>query len=179
MSQTALVAPPVWQRDKERANRVLPEIKRICGEYLIGEAPQEEDAERNTDLIVLRLDPVRIACRVRTYNYLGECNYRNEFTIRTERPAGRKTELAKIIEGYGDYIFYGFADREAQSLAAWVLGDLKVFRLWFNMRIVNDKRLPGFEKANRDGSSIFRAFTIADLGPAFVLARRFASAPGL
>ena len=60
----------------------------------------KEDAERNTDLIVLKLDAVRIACRVRNHEYITR--YGDEFTIRAERPSGVKTELAKIIDGWGD-----------------------------------------------------------------------------
>ena len=60
-----------WEQDKRWSDRFLPEIKRILGEHLIAEPPVEEDAERNTDLIVLRLDAVRIACRVRKFQYLA------------------------------------------------------------------------------------------------------------
>ena len=42
--------------------------------------PVEEDMRHNTDLIVLRLDAVRIGCRVRRYQYVH--SFGGEFTIR-------------------------------------------------------------------------------------------------
>ncbi|MDO8671434.1 MAG: hypothetical protein Q7O66_08400 [Dehalococcoidia bacterium] len=162
---------PQWQRDKAQSDRLLPELKRICGEYLIGAAPEEDDAERNTDLIVLKLEAVRIACRVRTHKYLRR--YGNEFTIRSDRPRGTKTELAKIIEGWGDYFLYGFSNESGTSLDVWVLGDLKVFRLWFASQLIKNKgEMPGSEQRNDDGSSLFRAFRIDELPDSFVKARK-------
>ena len=75
-----------WRHDKRWSDRFLPEIKRILGEYLIGEPREAEDIERNTDLIVLKMEAVRIACRIRKYEYLLQ--YPGEFTIRAARPSG-------------------------------------------------------------------------------------------
>jgi len=157
-----------WEQDKRWSDKFLPEIKRILGEHLISEPPVEEDAERNTDLMVLRLEAVRIGCRVRTHKYL--CGYGDEFTIRTARPSGAKTELAKIIEGWGHYFFYGFANADETCLAQWILGDLNAFRLYFNAYIVNNKgELPGDERKNGDSSSTFRSFKYGKI-PNFVVA---------
>ena len=158
-----------WQGDKRWSDRFLPEIKAILGTYLIGEPPHEEDAERNTDLMVLGMEAVRIGCRVRRHKFLA--TYGNEFTIRAGRPSGCKTELTKIVEGWGDYFFYGFTDTEERSLAAWLLGDLRVFRLWFNRTILATKNCPGQSKDNNDNSSNFRAFVVSDLPTEFVIAR--------
>lgn len=156
-----------WQR------ALLPEVKRACATHLICEAPPEEDMKHNTDLIVLKMDTVRIAVRLRRHHYLNQRNYANEFTIRATRPrSGVDTELTKIVSGWGDYNFYGFASSDGKRLAAWVLGDLKVFRRWFNHRLVSNKgAIPGQSKPNADGSSEFFAFTIDDLPPEFVVAR--------
>lgn len=162
---------PPWQSDKNWSGKFVPELKRICGEHLIGEAPQEEDAEHNTDLIVLRLEAVRIACRVRKHKYVAK--YGGEFTIRCSRPKGVKTELAKIIEGWGDYLLYAFANEPESELASWVLGDLKVFRSWFaNQLVRNSGALPGELCPNSDGSSQFRAFHLSDMPAGFIKARR-------
>ena len=104
-----------WQLDKRWADRFLPEIKRILGEHLIGEPPEEEDQEHNTDLMVLKMDAVRVACRVRRNQYIDR--YGDEFTIRAGRPNGSKTELTKIVEGWGDYFFYGFSDENETALS--------------------------------------------------------------
>ena len=147
-----------WKTDKNWSDRFIPEIKSIIGSHLICEPPIEEDQQRNTDLMVLKMDSVRIGCRIRKHKYLA--TYGNEFTIRMSRPSGAKTELAKIIEGWGDYLFYGFADTEEASLALWRLIDLKAFRLWF-MRMLYDKDTPT-SKLNHDNSSGFMPFDLTE-----------------
>lgn len=156
-----------WQEDKRWSDRFLYEIKGYIGQTLIGEPPAEEDRERNTDLVVLRLDAVRIACRIRKYDQI---RYRDEFTIRSGRPSGVKTELTKIIEGWGDYFFYGFSDEVEEQLALWLIGDLKAFRIWYSRQLVlRDGKPPGVRQNNRDNSSSFHAFRWADI-PGFVIA---------
>jgi len=160
----------LWQKDKNWSDKFIPEIKQILGLHLISESPVEEDQERNTDLIVLRLEAVRIACRVRRHDYLQK--YKDEFTIRAGRPSGAKTELTKIIEGWGDYFFYGFSNKNESNLAQWFLGDLKCFRLWFNRFLVNYKGyVPGVEKPNKDNSSYFKAFKLNQLPDNFIIAK--------
>lgn len=146
-----------WKSDKRWSDRFLPEIKQILGLYLIGEPPQEEDSERNTDLIVLKMEPVRIACRIRRFEYMKK--YPNEITIRSGRPSGVKTELTKIMEGWGDFFFYGFANEDETRLAMWRLCDLKEFRVWLFRKLYTGK-MPGIEKPNGDGSSTFHAFNV-------------------
>lgn len=157
-----------FDRDFDWQRALIPAIKRVCANYLIGEAPIQEDMERNTDLIVLRLDPVRVACRLRRYDYLGR--YPDEFTIRAGRPSGVQTELQKVLSGWGDYIFYGFATADGAALAAWLLGDLSVFRLWHHRQLLDGKR-PWKTQSNGDGSSTFCAYRITDLPPEFVVSR--------
>jgi hypothetical protein len=161
------------QRDFDGQRRYIPAMKRIVGEYLVGEAPPEEDMQHNTDLIVLRLEAVRIACRVRDFEYLSRRNYANEFTLRSGRPSGIQTELQKVLAGWGDFILYGFKrEDDSPELAAWVLGDLKVFRLWcFQWLVEHRGVVPGNEVPNTDHSSKFRAFTIEELPPSFVRGR--------
>lgn len=160
-----------WQAEKAWSDRFLVDIKRILGEYLIGEPPKEEDAERNTDLMVLRMDAVRIGCRVRRHKYYAA--YSGEFTIRAGLPSGAKTELTKIIEGWGDYFFYGFSNEDQTGLHAWALADLKAFRLWFNRSLVlNNGRVPGQSQGNYDGSSTFIAFRWNELPEGFLVASK-------
>jgi hypothetical protein len=159
-----------WEADWKKTRVHLPQIKRICGEHLIGEAPVEEDRVHNTDLVVLRLDAVRICCRVRSHKWLAR--HGHEFTVRAGRPSGAKTELRKVVEGWGDYFFYGFDGPDGPPLAAWLLGDLKVFRGWFVTQLALRKgSCPGLRQENDDKSSWFFAFTVADLPPEFVVAR--------
>ncbi|MGH7722222.1 MAG: hypothetical protein ACRENL_05225 [Candidatus Dormibacteria bacterium] len=149
-------------------------MKSIIGICLVGEAPLVEDQERNTDLIVLRLEAKRVACRVRRHEYLAR--YPNDITIRAVRPgSGNKTEIEKVVEGFGDYVLYGFgAPVEEQPhclMRAWLLGDLNVFRGWYSKQL-EARRLPGRSQINGDGSSSFRAFDVRELPENFIVARR-------
>jgi hypothetical protein len=162
-----------WQK------KLLPEVKKVVAEHVIGEAPPEEDMRRNTDLIVLKMDTVRIAVRLRRHDQMHRITpegvrYFDQFTIRSKLPrSGCETELAKVVSGWGDRNFYGFANADDTGLAAWVLGDLYVFRLWWSQQLVKNKGvMPGHENKNTDGLSLFRAFDISELPAAFVIARR-------
>ena len=153
-----------WQQDKERTDRFLPAIKRILGEYLIDEAPLEEDRERNADLIVLRLNAVRIAVRLRDKKYFND--YCEQFTVRASRPSEQKTELDKIQEGWGDYFLYGFADLgniTETELYRWTLGSLDALRSHIK-NCAEQRQLPyRHRKNNFDKSSDFVVFHYEDV----------------
>lgn len=150
----------LWEDLKKWSDKFLPEIKRILGEHLITESLEVDDATRNTDLIVLKLEPMRIACRIRKYKYLKR--YGNEITIRSSVPSGNKTELEKIKEGFGDWFFYGFADPTETCLCQWLIGDLNVLREHIDKCQMQTKN-------NFDGSSSFVAIKHKDI-PNFVIA---------
>lgn len=159
-----------WKQDKRWSDRFLPEIKRNLGEHLIGEPPVEEDQERNTDLIVLKMEAIRVGCRIRKHKYLKK--YGDEFTIRAGRPSGIKVELTKIVEGWGNYFLYGFCDEQELKLAKWILCDLNVFRLWFNRKLKTDNgKVPGILKNNTDNPSFFLSFKTAWLPKEFIIAQ--------
>ena len=155
-----------WRKDKKWSDRFLPEIKSALGLHLIGAAPEIDDQMRNTDLIVLKMEAVRIACRIRQFKWWQCCA--NEFTIRVSRPSGAKTELTKVIEGWGNYFFYGFASENEASLHAWLIGDLNAFRLWHSRKLLRGV-VPGTLKSNGDGSSDFRYYDAREV-PGFVVA---------
>lgn len=167
-----------WANRKAWSDRFIPEIKRILGEHLIQVPDIAEDRLRNTDLITFCMPgEVRIACRVRKYRYLQK--YPDEFTLRCSVPSGRKTELAKLLKGWGDYIFYGFSNPEETDLAAWLIGDLGIFRQWHQQYRATHQRWPGQMKRNPDGSSHFLAFGIHDVDPKFIVARKTLDIPSL
>lgn len=169
-----------WRDDKKWSDIFLPEIKRILGEYLIGEPPIEEDMERNTDLVVLKLETVRVGCRIRRAEYYDK--YSDDFTIRYTRPNGTKTELTKIIEGWGDYFFYGFG-RDTGELIAWRLAKLTEFRIWYMRelyrQLIKAKKgksyipiLPGDVMQNSDNSSELIVFRWSDIPEEFIVASK-------
>ncbi len=164
-----------WSSDKKWSDRFMPTIKSILGQVMFRTAPLVEDATRNTDLIVLRAGDIRVACRIRRHDHLAR--FGEEFTLRAGRVSGAKTELAKVLDGWGDFMFYGFADGAGDGLSQWVIGDLGVFRQWISKQIGQH---PGFDpwdfgdhRANRDGETFFVAYKWDDIGDGIVVASGF------
>lgn len=163
-----------WKHDKEWSDRFLPEIKKILESCLINEdvikdyqlkntelvqvASEEDDQMRNTDLVVFKMDVLRIGCRVRSFGYFEK--YKHQFTIRSKRPSGALTELDKIVAGWGHYLFYGFCDEDERKLTKWTLINLTHFRLWLYTCLSEYERHPGLLEKNIDSSSEFRAFVM-------------------
>jgi len=135
-----------WKKDKKWSDRFITEIKAALGVHLIQEAPIEEDQERNTDLMVFSLGAIRVGCRIRRWGYL--LKYPLDITIRSGRPSGQKTELAKILEGWGDYFFYGFSNEYEVNLAAWRILNVDGIRHYLQQRNISTID-------NHDGSSEF------------------------
>lgn len=149
-----------WQEDKRWSDRFLIQIKRILGELFIGEANEEEDQKHNTDLIVLCIESIRVGCRVRKAYYLDK--WPNDFTIRCARPSGTPTELEKMLDGWGDYFFYGFADEQEKNITAWRVITLERLRAYIAWYLKTNGTMPGLVQENRDSSSSFRSFNSSD-----------------
>lgn len=158
-----------YKSDKRWSDRFLPEIKTRIAQHLLIEADEEEDQYRNTDLRILIARDLRIACRIRRPQWVSNAN---EFTLRTERPkSGNKTELQKVLDGFGDYFFYGISDIREIGLAYWRFCDLNVFRKFWAAHLAHyNGKMPGWLKANKDGSSTFRVFRYESIGNGFVVA---------
>lgn len=140
-----------WEIDKQRTDAYLPTVKAILGACILTETPPEEDAIRNSDLWVIRAGNTRIGVRLRSREYFER--YSNQFTIREARPNGTKTELEKILDGWGDYFFYGFMHPKPPRLVSFGILDLGEFRGWYPQ--ANGSAI---HERNRDGSSSFVAF---------------------
>lgn len=115
---------------------------------MISESDFVVDTTQATDLIVLTLKPFSVACRVRRNEYLER--YKNEFTIRSKLESGTETELSKIVNGFGDYMFYGFASKVHGKLAEWYLINLDSFRAAMIRR--NSLNIIKGKKSNNDGT---------------------------
>ena len=107
----------------------MPIIKACLGTCLLREGDFREDARENTDLRVLFLESVRIGVRIRRYPFYEK--YPDDFTIRYSVPSGAKTEIHKIMDGWGDLFFYCFSNEQENRLIKWTLADLNVFREWY------------------------------------------------
>lgn len=150
--------PPSYADDRSWSDRFIPTLKQIVGYYLLEPASAEEDMKRNTDLIVLTMRAKRVGCRVRRFEYLAR--FGDEFTIRCDRPNGCDTELHKLLQGWGDYLLYAFADESESKLVRWHWVDLSAFRFWFQNESNRWGEGPGKVMPNGDGSSRFRAFNV-------------------
>lgn len=153
---------------KKWSDRFLTEIKSILGTVLLNEPPVVEDVQHNTDLVVLQMSNVRIACRVRKHKYLDD--YGDQFTIRKKSPNGGESELRKVIAGWGDLFFYGFCDQTETRIEKWIVGDLKVFRVWLVEQLcLKNGVLPGDTRTNSDGTQLI-AFDCKKMPSSFVVA---------
>lgn len=116
-----------YEADREWSDRFLPQVKGIIGPLLLEPAEFEQDAMEATDLIVLHARDMRIGVRIRRNDYLKK--YGNEITFRFKRDSGAQTEWEKILRGWGDWFFYGFAGAgDLPPLSRWYLVDLNGLR---------------------------------------------------
>lgn len=116
-----------FRKDYDWQFAYLEAAKRIIGPLLLEPSPFELDAKEATDMLVLTARDMRIACRIRRARYANQ--YPWEFTFRSRRDTGAETELSKVIKGFGDWFFYGFAAHdELPSLARWALINLHHWR---------------------------------------------------
>jgi hypothetical protein len=118
-----------WRDDFVWSDHYVPAIQRIIGSRvgssLVEVASFDIDSKEATDFVV-RDRNLRIVARVRSKErYFGA--FRHQFTVRSDRDSGVKTELAKIREGHGDWFFYGWGESD-NSVVDWCLVDLDVFR---------------------------------------------------
>ena len=150
-----------YSERKNWSDMFLNDIKMKLGLHLFQTAPYAEDRERNTDLMVLTGDVGRIACRVRRSKFYE--HYGDEFTVRNT--AGiHQSEYQKILDGWGDIMFYGFCDAFEGFVEHYVIIDLNVFRQAEN-GIVADKKDNGF------GDSGFKAFKFHSFPPDLIIAK--------
>lgn len=148
--------------------RYHDEIKAVLGLNFFKQASIEEDMKRNTDFTLMETERGRYACRVRSYEYYKR--YKNEFTIRARTKFNQKTEIDKILEGWGDYFFYAFESENQNSILAYTVSDLDVFRKTYKYALADGNKI-GTYKDNHDGTG-FLAFRWSNFPAEFVIDRR-------
>ncbi|MEO0359425.1 MAG: hypothetical protein AAF386_14305 [Pseudomonadota bacterium] len=114
-------------------------------------APDAFDWHDATDLMMLDARDTRIAVRIRRWGYADR--FPNQFTIRSRVASGAKTELAKIVEGSADWMFYGHASQDGQTIERWHLIDLRAFRAGLIRHSQNGRRIICGDQHNADGTS--------------------------
>jgi hypothetical protein len=151
-----------YRDDRPWSDSWIPLLRALIGPYLLGASTFEEDTQHAADLVVLSAKDMKIACRVRRQGYAER--FPNEFTIRSRRANGCTTELEKIMDGWGDWLFYGH-DNGRSRIDPWWLLDLSVFRAAF---FRGDTILARAEVPNGDGT-FFTSYPIRLFPPALVI----------
>ncbi len=159
-----------WRADKAWADIYMDAVRAIVGPRLLVDAPLDRDQREATDLIVLRARDMTIGVRMRRPGYAGR--YPGQFTIRAHRDSGAETELRKIVNGWGDWLFYGHAGENAE-IPEWLLVDLHALRAAFIRRpeLLHkpDNQVTGV-RSNGDGTH-FYWFNALALPPDCLVAR--------
>lgn len=138
-------------------------MRKYIGPQLLRPGTLEEDQKEATDLIVLKADGIRIACRVRTPGYL---KWKDEITITAKRESQARCEWDKmIVEGLGDMFFYGHATCDVVSepkadIHPRYLIDLRIARPWI---LANPGELRGPNKDAVGRRCWFRAFNLQQM----------------
>jgi hypothetical protein len=160
-----------WADDFAWQARYVPIIRRIVGPLLLEEAPAKIDKCEATDLLVLHARDMRIACRVRKPGYADR--YGHEFTIRSKRDTGAVTELKKLVNGFGDWMFYGHAAEEILGIERWMIVDLHAWRA-HHIRSPELMRMIAKKQHNGDGTH-FVAYDVRDFpsDPPILLSQSF------
>jgi hypothetical protein len=155
----------IYSDDRQASDVHLPQVKGIVGSLMLDVAPFMNDARQATDLMILRARPLDIAVRTRRSKYFPQ--YADEFTLRSLRDSGAETELSKVIDGFGDLMFYGFENITGKFIQHWHVLDLSVFRA---ACIRRTKGCPSFTDQDNSDGTYFRAFKISSFPANFVVA---------
>lgn len=160
----------LYDIDRRWSDRFIPEIQQKVGPLLLMASPFEVDAKEASDLIVLKARDMRIAARVRRPGYAGK--YRYQFTVRSRRNSGAKTEMRKLIEGFADWMFYGHSDDDEKHLCQWMLIDLNVWRAHLLERSYSAgwNTLVADAKSNTDNATQFMAFDVRNFPAEMLIA---------
>ncbi len=154
-----------YDTDRRWSDAFIPAIKQIVGPLLLEPSSFEVDTKQAADLVVLNARDKTIAARVRRHGYSD--SYPFDFTIRSHRDTGAKTELQKIIDGFGDWMFYGHAHSELVNITRWMVIDLPAWRA-----AIIRHQAPYTKQNNGDGTQ-FVAFDIRRLPRNVLIAASF------
>jgi len=151
-------------------------------------ATPEQDMRENTDLkfavISSGCEEVDVAARVRRHKYwrrMAPKNrpYREQFTIRRQAKRGGKTEIHKVLDGFGTFMLYGFeSEGGPDRLVQFTVIDLDVFREQIALWRTTETEVPWSDVPNTDGTR-GAAFNFGDFPTRMVVCRYDADRNGL
>ena len=113
-----------FQVDKALEARFEQEIRIILSSQFI-RRDITADLEQATDFAIFRVDPFRVAVRLRRHSYYKA--FKNQFTVRWSRPSGVLTEIDKIRKRFVTHFLYGFIDQLETKIIDWQLFNLDKF----------------------------------------------------
>ena len=142
--------PDTYRVNRSWSDRFLPDIRKAIGGHLLSLAPDPLDWHDATDLMMLEARDMRIAARVRRPGYATR--YPHQFTLRSRLPSGAETELSKVVNGSGDWLFYGHSNAAETGLDAWSLIDLRAFRAGLIRQAANGHQIHSGDRRNADGT---------------------------
>lgn len=157
-----------YEVDRRWSDAFIPAIKRIVGPLLLETSSFYVDTKQAADLVVLNARDKTIAARVRRQGYADR--YPFEFTIRCKRDTGAKTELEKMIDGFGDWMFYGHAHANGIDVTRWMVINLPAWRA-----AIIRRQAPYTKQSNGDGTH-FIAFDVRNLPQDALIAASFSLA---
>ena len=76
--------------------------------------------------------------------------YPNQFTIRSRVASCAETELSKIVNGNGDWMFYGPSNAAQTGVKHWWPIDLKAFRAGLIRHVGNGHKVAMGDQANAE-----------------------------
>jgi hypothetical protein len=150
-----------YREDREWSDQRIIAVQNVIGRCLglpagqVSVAPEEMDVHQATDLVVFSARDIKIAARVRRSGFAQK--YPFEFTVRSHRNSGMETEYSKIMNGWGDWLFYGH-DFSQQSVYPWQIINLNAFRYAVSKHAAMPCLRCG-DKGNGDGT-FFKWFDI-------------------
>lgn len=148
-----------YEVNRAWSDRFIPRLKYLIGPQLLEVSSFDVDTQQAADLVVMRAKDQMIAARVRRHGYAERYPY--EFTVRSALDSGAKTELSKMVDGFGDWMFYGHASADDQDIERWWLIDLHA---WRAALIRNRGDLTMYQKSNHDGTH-FVSFDLRSFPP--------------
>jgi len=149
------------RRDKGWGDKFEPRVRELIGPHLLSTAPLHRDWYEATDLMGLRGHDLQIAVRVRRHGPAQAAQWVRTFSLRSHRDTGTKTELSKIVDGWGDWLFYGHATRDERDITPWFLIDLDAFRAHLIRRTAHRIRMGVIQNGDGTGFSWFDVDTFA------------------
>ena len=108
----------------------IDEVVRLIAPYIITLSRPEVDKNENGDLEIVFPRNGTVGVRLRKE---GAAKFAGQVTFRSRSMYGGKTEITKIIEGYGDYFFYGHVSPTG-VIWHWYLLNLNEVRAAFTRR---------------------------------------------